>query len=154
MFTLPMTALKIKGIHDDFIQLQIEEIWGFPDEISYGGGYGAKGMLTIHAENYSVTALHYFTTGELYQYYIQLQDCHQSLCGSAVLENTERALELKCEFDKLGHVTVSGNFQARPDIKNILFYEIQTDQTLISDALSDLKKIYLAFGDMNGIQTK
>ena len=149
LFELPMPAFKIKGI-DEYIELTIGEIWGFPNETSYGGGYGAKGILSIRAGKYSVAAVHYFTTGELYDFFKALEKCYETVSGAAVLENTERELELKCEFNKLGHVIVSGTFQANPSVNNMLSFEIITEQTQIKDTLAELKNIYETFGDTKG----
>jgi hypothetical protein len=50
---LPMLAFKLEGM-DDSIELTIDEVWGYPNETSYGGGYGAKGNLSIRAGEYMV----------------------------------------------------------------------------------------------------
>ncbi len=147
---LPMLAFLMTGMNGS-IQLTIEEVFGYPHEMSYGGGYGAKGSLTIRSGSFSANAPHYFTTGELYSFYRQLQDCYNRLMGTATLENTERELELQCEFNKFGHVVLTGSFQANPAEKNILHFEIKSDQTQVKDTLSQLKSVYETFGDNKGI---
>lgn len=146
---LPTLAFRMAGI-DEYIELSIDEVYGFPNDTSYGGGYGAKGTLNICAGEYVVTAQHYFTTGELFCFSIQLRRCYDALNGTAVLENTERELELKCEFTRLGHVIITGIFQANPCVKNILEFEIKTDQTQIKETLASLKRIFDMFGDERG----
>lgn len=149
---LPIQAFRLEGV-DSLIELTIDELFGFPDETSYGGGYGAKGRLTIRANEYSVVAAtHYFTTGELYRFMLQLEECYETLSGTAVLENTERELELECQFNKLGHVSFSGSFQGRPDIENILTFECRSDQTQIPAIIASLKHIYSIFGGNYGIK--
>lgn len=150
MLQLPMLAFLMTGM-DGSIQLTIEEVFGYPNKTSYGGGYGANGKLTIQSGGFSANATHYFTTGELYSFYQQIQDCYNQLMGIAILENTERELELQCEFNKFGHVIVMGSFQANPHEKNILHFEIKSDQTQMKDTLSQLKSIYEVFGDNKGI---
>ena len=149
MPNLPMLAFRITGI-DEFIELTIDEVWGFPNEISYGGGYGAKGRLSICAGEYSVSAMHYFTTGELYRFFMGLKQCYAILNGEVVLENNEGALELKCMFNKHGHVFASGMFRADSVVKNILFFEIETDQTQLNNSISDLQTVYKIFGGNEG----
>jgi len=149
MFNLPMLAFRMTGI-DELIELTIDEVWGFPNETSYGGGYGAKGILSIRAGDYFVSAAHYFTTGELYWFLIALKQGYDTLSGEAVLENTERELELKCEFNKLGHVIASGKFQAIPSVNNILSFTIKTDQTQVKDSIANLQTVYEIFGDNKG----
>ena len=149
MLSLPMLAFRMTGI-DEFIELSIDEVWGFPNETNYGGGYYAKGLLSIRAGAYSVSAEHYFTTGELYRFFIALKQGFDTLSGEAVLENTERELELKCEFTKLGHVIISGTFQAIPSVNNFLSFAIKTDQTQVKDSISNLQAVYDVFGDNKG----
>jgi hypothetical protein len=147
---LPMVAFQIKG-NGDSIELTMDEVFGFPKEESYGGGYGAKGVLSIRAGAYSVTDAHYFTTGELYRFYLALKECYDLLDGEAVLENVDRELTLKCVFNKNGHVYVSGEFQAKPAVANILIFEFRTDQTQIKSTLSALKAVYKEFGGQHGL---
>jgi len=144
-----MLAFRITGM-DERIELTLDEVWGFPNETTYGGGYGAKGMLSIRAGAYSVSAAHHFTTGELYRFFTALKQGYDTLSGEAVLENTERELELKCEFNQLGHVIASGMFQAIPSTNNVLSFVIKTDQTQVKDTISNLQAIYGAFGDDKG----
>ena len=145
-----MLAFMMTGM-DGSIQLKIEEVFGYPDETSYGGGYGAKGTLDIKSGGFMVSAPHYFTTGELYVFYQQLQGCYDSLTGRATLDNTERELDLQCEFNKFGHVILTGSFQASPTERNILQFEIKSDQTQVKETLSQLKEVYAVFGDNKGI---
>lgn len=68
----------------------------------------------------------------------------------AVLENTEHELEMKCEFSKFGHVIVTGKFQDNPCVRNVLEFELKTDQTQIKETKSNLKHVYDVFGDLKG----
>ena len=153
MLDLPMLAFRMTGV-GEYIELSIDEVFGFPNETSYGGGYGARGVLTIHATEdsgeYFVKANHYFTTGELFRFSNALKRCYDTLSGEAVLENTERELELKCEFNRLGHVIMSGEFQACPTSKNSLVFEIKSDQTQVKDTISILEAVYKVFGGEQG----
>lgn len=147
---LPMLAFLMTGMNGS-IQLEIEEVFGFPNETSYGGGYGAKGNLIINAGGFSINPPHYYTTGELYRFYRQLQRCYKRLSGIAVLENTEDELKLQCEFNKLGHVILTGRFQSAPSENNILQFEFKSDQTQVKSTLSQLKAVYDVFGDDKGV---
>ncbi|SMC35962.1 hypothetical protein SAMN02745168_0448 [Papillibacter cinnamivorans DSM 12816] len=149
-----MLAFKLEG-NDCYIELTIEEVWGYPNETSYGGGYGAKGQLTIKAGEYSVdNATHYFTTGELYRFMQELQQCYNKLEGEIYLDNTEHELDLKCTFNRKGHVVINGRFQSRPDIQTFLIFELRTDQTQIPAAIFALKRVAEIFGDDKGIKGK
>jgi len=86
----------------------------------------------------------------LHRFFIALKQCHDTLSGEAVLENMARELELKCAFNKLSHVIVSGTFQANPSINNVLSFVIETDQTQINESISSLKAVYKVFGGNKG----
>ena len=148
---LPMLAFCLNG-YDEYLRLSINEVFGYPKETSYGGGYSAKGRLEISVQGYKVDSQHFFTTGELYKFKEELKPCYQSISGTATLENTECELELSVSFDKKGIVTVSGEFQERPDVNNRLLFEFKTDQTCILPVIKELEAIQKTFGDMAGIK--
>jgi len=148
---LPLSAFKLKCYDNEYLCLTIDEVFGFPNVIAYGGGYGARGNLDIQVGPYNVHPVHCFTTGELYTFYCQLQKCYDSLSGVAILTNTEQELELKLMFNKSGKIRVIGEFQARPDVSNRLCFEMFTDQTFICEVLADLRKVHQTFGSTKGI---
>ncbi len=150
---LPMVAFCLNG-YDEHIRINIDEVFGFPNETSYGGGYGAKGKIEIKVQGYTVDSYHYFTTGELFLFKEALKTCYKSISGSATLENTERELELSISFDKTGKVQVSGEFQERPDINNRLIFEFRSDQTCIFQVIKDLEAVQKIFGNMTGIKNE
>ena len=145
MLDLPMLAFRMTGI-DGLIELTIDQVWDFPSKTVYPGGYAAKGMLTIRSAGYSLSADHYFTTGELYEFLFALKQCYETFNGVAILKNTEGELELKCVFNKFGNVFVSGIFQDNPTVNNILSFEIKTDQTQVKDSITQLTAVYEIFG--------
>lgn len=52
-FILPMTSFCLKG-SDGYIKLIIDKIYGFPDSISWAGGYDVKGVVQISVGGYKV----------------------------------------------------------------------------------------------------
>jgi len=147
---LPILAFHLTSM-DGFIKLDITEVFGYPNETSYAGGYAAKGILAIKSAGFTAENEHYFTTGELYRFGKALLLCYDKLSGTAVLESTELELALSCEFNKLGHVYIRGKFQPRMDLDNILQFELKTDQTQVIKTLSQLKAVKAVFGDEHGI---
>jgi len=149
--TLPITAFRLSG-ENGFIELTIDEAFDFPHITSHAGGYAVQGRLAIRADEYTVSnAIHYFSTGELYEFSNALKQCYETFSGVAVLENFDRALELKCEFNRFGHVIMSGTFQAKPSSNNSLAFEFKTDQTQVKEAITSLDDIYKIFGGNKGI---
>jgi len=148
---LPMIAFCLNG-YGEFIRLFIDEVFGFPEETSYGGGYSAKGRIEIQVKGYKVNSKHNFTTGELFQFKESLKNCYQNIAGCAELQNTERALKLSVSFDKTGKVRVFGEFQERPDINNKLLFEFESDQTCIPQVIKELEVVQKIFGNMTGVK--
>lgn len=149
MIELPILAFNIDGCRDS-ISLNINEIFGYPSKITYGGGYAAKGMLKICVGSYKVYAEHNFTTGELYNFFCDLQNCYNKIQGKAILTNIDKELSLNILFNKLGQVKVYGEFQELLDVDNKLSFEMDTDQSAILHTLNSLKKVYYTFGDEMG----
>ena len=85
---------------------------------------------------------------------IQLKQCYDAFTGTAILENTERELELECHITNTGHLIFRGSFQGQPTINNILFFELRSDQTQLPPVISSLKKVYEIFGDNQGIKKR
>lgn len=149
---LPMMAFTLNG-YGEYICLTIEEVFGFPETTSYGGGYSARGNLKIVAGCYQADSQHYFTTGELYTFCNSLIDCYNKLDGTAELPNTECELTLSVTFNKkFGKVSIEGSFRERPDRSTELKFEIVSDQSNILPAINSLKKVVNVFGDMKGIR--
>ncbi|MBS5724433.1 MAG: hypothetical protein KHW59_01480 [Clostridiales bacterium] len=73
MIELPITAYQLQS-NNEHICLDISKVYGFPDELSYGGGYFAEGKLDICIGAYSVRAKHSFTTGELYAFFVSCKN--------------------------------------------------------------------------------
>lgn len=144
-----MLAFNLNG-NDEYITLYINKVLGFPNETTYGGGYGAQGDLSIKVGNYIVNSSHWFTTGELYDFYKQIKLCYETLQGKACLINTEYKLELNLSLDKFGHVLVDGSFQERMDIRTKLTFEMVTDQTQLIPVIEQLSKVVSIFGDKKG----
>ena len=150
MTELSITAFQLQG-YNEHISLDISQVYGFPDEITYGGGYYAQGNLDICVGSYSVCAKHSFTTGELYDFYCQLQKCYDAISGEAILENVDHELELKLTFQKTGKVLVAGMFQELPSVDTRLHFEMVRDQSAIAGVLRELKNVYSILGDKKGI---
>jgi len=148
--SLPTVAFCLKG-YGDYIQLTIDEVFGYPNETSFGGGYGAKGNIQISVGGYKVDSQYYFTTGELFRFRQSLMNGYDNLSGIATLDNTEGDFELSVSFNKSGKVQIFGCFQERLGINNKLIFEIESDQTYVLPVIQQLNLVQKIFGDMKGI---
>jgi hypothetical protein len=151
MINLPMTAFSIPG-YGEKLELTILEVFGFPQEITYPGGYYAKGKIEIKSGSYYVLAEHCFTTGELWTFKNALKACYKEFSGEVELNSTESELELVVEFSYTGKVKIRGSFRERLDIGNKLLFEFESDQTCMLSAIRDLERVEKVFGDDLGVR--
>ena len=143
----PIKAFEIIGRNDERIKLEITEVYGYPEQTSFRGGYDVVCNLEITAGVYSVYSDHYYSsTGALYDFYTALQKCYDSLNGKAkyAVYCAENDLEFEVVFDQ-GRVEVIGSYSHDdPTSNNSLHFEFVSDQSYFVAVLNDLKKIVLA----------
>ncbi|HMC86826.1 MAG TPA: hypothetical protein VKI61_14960 [Chitinophagaceae bacterium] len=135
--------------NDGHFRLKILELPGFP-ETFFWGGYDTKSYAEIHAQNFSANAEIYISTYEIYKFYIQLNDCYNSLKGNAVLTSYEKNLNLILSFDELGHVNIKGDFRAEMNNDTKLTFELSGDQSFLPATLNSLKRITDKYGNQYG----
>lgn len=142
-----MEEFELKG-GADFLKISLEEVYGFPDETSSFGGYDTRSLLSIQADGFSVQSTFYTSTGEIFEFYKQLEECNKTLKGSAYFLSYEENLKFEVQYYINGHVIIKGSFFKH----NELLFEIDSDQTYMQSSLQQLKAIYDKYGDMKGIK--
>lgn len=85
-----------------FIRIELQNASGFPKETSHFGGYDAEGIVEIKSGNYYVLGEIWFTTGNVYEFYKQLDKCYRELKGMAVFWNYETSSETRGCIQPLG----------------------------------------------------
>jgi hypothetical protein len=148
------------NIDDFFIQadsgqiyFKIDRVFGFPTSTCHWGGYDTQSEIEIKSGNYSVKGQVYISTGNIYSFFRQFEECYRTLRGTATLESYEKNLLMLLDFDGLGHVKITGSFNEYDDLNNLAF-EMKTDQTFLADTLTSLTKIHEKFGDNKGVLAK
>ncbi|MBQ6043552.1 MAG: hypothetical protein IJL41_05360 [Clostridia bacterium] len=144
MIELPLKAFDLIG-NGEHIALEIYEIYGFPKEIAYGGGFEVNGAVEISVGSYKVHANHCFTTGELCVFLSELQRCYNAVSGDAILKNAEQRLKLTIHFNKTGRVVAYGEFQENHNVDTKLIFEMVTDQTAILKIIRELQYVKKLF---------
>ncbi|WP_449539693.1 WapI family immunity protein [Ferdinandcohnia sp. Marseille-Q9671] len=135
-----------------FIRIEFVEVYGYPTETSYLGGYDVKSKVEIKSGNYLVKdAELWCSTGQIYTFFIQLQECYNNLTGSATFSESENKLKIDLTFTSLGQVRIKGFFQEVTNQENILQFEIESEQTYLQSTLEQLQKIADNYGTDNGI---
>ena len=67
------------------IYLKIDTVFRFPEDTCHWGGYDTQSRIEIKSANYSVKGQVYISTGNIYNFFRQLEDCHKTLKGTATL---------------------------------------------------------------------
>ena len=65
------------------IYLKLMEVFGYPSETSFLGGYDTRTLIDIQLGNYSGKGTVDISTGQLYKFLQELKSCYQSLNGIA-----------------------------------------------------------------------
>lgn len=147
---IKVNEFKIAG-KQGFIQIELYEVYGFPNETSYLGGYDVKGKIDIKSGNYYVKdAEIWFSTGQVYQFFIQLQKCYYELKGSVTFSESENNLKIELNFNRFGQINIQGYFQEVADQENILHYEFESEQSYLTSTLRQLNSIVDQYGDLKG----
>lgn len=153
----PIKAFCLNGnVDGEKIEVFIEEIFGFPENTAYDGGYDFKGTVNICVGSYAVNSgIIYSSTGALYRLLTSLKQCYQSLKGTAKLcHSLENDFIFDLKMTKWGHGVIEGEYQEFPDVNNKLTFEMETDQTCILIAINALQYIETLFGNELGKRTK
>jgi hypothetical protein len=151
---IKVSEFEIAG-KQGFIRIEIIEVFGFPKETSYLGGYDVKGNIEIKSGNYYVKEAElWFSTGQVYEFFIQIQKCYNDLKGSATFLDPENNLEFNLNFNKRGQIHIQGRFQELAHEENILEFEFESDQSYLASTLHQLKNIVDYYGDLKGVKNK
>ena len=146
-----MIEFNLKG-GNNFIKITLDEVFGFPENTCYWGGYDTKSILEIKSRGFQVNAILYTSTGELYEFYKKLKDCNTKLNGKIYYKSYEGSLELNLEYNEFGHVNISGIFDEQNEYNNELKFEFISDQTFITKTINELELIAEKYGGMKGIK--
>ena len=145
-----MNEFKIAG-KQGFIRIELNEVYGFPNQTSHLGGYDVKGKIEIKSGNYYVKGAElWFSTGQVYEFFIQLEKCNHNLKGNATFSESENILKLDLSFNRLGQINIQGHFQELAHQENILQFEIESDQSYLESTIQQLKNIVDHYGNLKG----
>lgn len=141
---------EIRGEPENYLRITLDKVHGFPDSTCAFGGYDSESIIIIKSDNYSVRGVLYVSTGNIYEFYNEIQNCQQGLSGVAKFRSYEGNLWFNVEYDILGHINITGKYNERHQENNYLRFSFLTDQTFIKSTLDELRKIYEKFGNNKG----
>ena len=154
---LPMKAFCLKGLaEDEKIEIIIEELYGFPTETCYDGGYDFRGVANICVGKFKVNnAAVFCSTGALYRLLASLKQCYHTLEGEAkFLHSLENNITFVLKMGRFGRAVIEGEYQEFSHLNTRLIFEMETDQTYILATINELQHMEDLFGDELGKRTE
>ncbi|WP_213188651.1 WapI family immunity protein [Cloacibacterium caeni] len=147
-----MEKLSIKGESGNFIEIIYLEVYGFPDNTSHFGGYDVLAKINLKSEDFTINSDFYTSTGEIYNFFENLEKCNKNLSGSVKFISCEDNLEFFVSYNNLGHVNINGSFHNHSILNNKLTFELISDQSYISETLKNFQPIIDKYGNNSGIK--
>ena len=144
-----MDSFSVRGFNG-FLEVEIDKIFGFPDQTSRFGGYDTESRVKVESNGFSVDNKLWLSTGEVFDLYNSLREAHEKLNGSAKFESTERNLSFTISYEPLGHVSIKGEFYDNNQKANFLKFEISSDQSYLNSSLVELTQFVRKYGDNSG----
>ncbi|GAB2788036.1 phage repressor protein C with HTH and peptisase S24 domain [Hymenobacter luteus] len=145
-----MEEITIQGESGSFLHIDLIEVYGFPYETCFWGGYEVRAVIEIKSGGFEAYSTLWLSTGELYTFYNSLKECNERLKGEVKLTTSDSNLELVVRYDIQGLAAVTGKFRASDFDGNELQFKYTTDQSYIQATITDLKRIVAKYGDMKG----
>ena len=125
-----MIAFQIGGKEADFVRVTItcdnEDGWLSAD-------------VKIAVGNFRGDYAAFFNTFAFSEFASQLAVLDRTLSGSAKFTSLEGQLELALKCDALGHISVHGEAMDNAGTGNKLLFDLNIDQTHLSETLNSLK---------------
>ncbi len=138
---------------ENFLKIEIIEVYGFPEQTSHFGGYDIRCDVKIYVDGFSVSSQFYTTTGEIFDLFKKLKECNEKLAGKIDFANYEDELKFSMSYDTLGHVFITGKFEKFNGFAaNRLNFEFQSDQSYIQSTLLQLYSIIEQYGGTKGFK--
>ena len=132
------------------LSLQVEEVYGFPDQTSSFGGYDTRSRLRLRSHGFAVDSLVWLSTGEVYAFYQQLRAAQAQLVGVARFASSEGNLCFALTYLVNGQVSLAGEYWESTEEVNRLRFEIASDQSYLHRALTELSAWVEHYGDNAG----
>ncbi|WP_223654578.1 hypothetical protein, partial [Hymenobacter psoromatis] len=132
-----MDSFSVRGFNG-FLEVEIDKIFGFPDQTSHFGGYDTESRVKVESNGFSVDSKLWLSTGEVFDLYNSLREAHEKLNGSAKFESSERNLSFAINYELLGRVSIQGEFRDNKLEDNFLRFEISSDQSYLNRTLVEL----------------
>ena len=142
----------IRGESGDCIRIIFTEVYGFPNETCHWGGYDMRATVKIKAGDFDVLSNFFTSTGEIYNLYQQLERCNTQLEGVLKFASYEGNLEFTINYGQGGHIDLVGKYIPNNQCDNELRFSIVTDQSYMSETITELSSLFIKYGDNSGVK--
>ena len=143
----------IRGESGDCIRIIFTEVYGFPNETCHWGGYDMRATVKIKTGDFGVSSNFFTSTGEIYNLYQQLKSCNAQLDGVLKFASYEGNLEFTANYGQGGHIDLVGRYISNNQYGNELRFGIVTDQSYMSETITELSSLFLKYGDDSGVKS-
>ena len=145
-------GFTIQGEGGDYLKFEFQEVYGFPNSVGPWGGYDVRASLNIKAEGFCVSSSFYTSTGDFFNLYQQFIICNEQVSGSVQFASCEDNLKFTAHYDISGHITIKGTFWKINQCENELHFEIMSDQTYITELVSQMRPLVNKYGGIEGVE--
>ena len=149
LLILPYCVFDISAI-DGRVKLLLAAIdKGTPESIKMGG-ITADFNIQVAIDGINADFECFITTGNLYKFYKELQECYNNLNGTAVLKyHSEKLTRISVDFKNTGKCTIYGYAQTNSYKRNRIEFCIECDQTYIEP---NIKMMEILFDELAALQ--
>ncbi|RNI27878.1 hypothetical protein EFA69_17445 [Rufibacter immobilis] len=147
-----MEEFSMIGENGNYLKVKFQEVYGFPESTCHWGGYELRAAVDMKSGSFTANSTFWTSTGELYEFYKKLEACNEEVKGSADFANYEDNLKFTINYNNLGQVNITGNFNTFSDLENELTFEFNSDQSYLKKTVGELKQIAGKYGNMKGVK--
>jgi hypothetical protein len=147
-----MEEFSIVGENRNYLKVTFQEVYGFPESTCHWGGYDLRAAVEIKSGSFTANSIFWTSTGELDEFYKNLEACNEEVKGNVDYANYEDNLKFTADYNNLGQVNIKGNFYTLTDMNKELIFEFVSDQSYLNATVGELKQIVQKYGDMRGVK--
>jgi len=132
--------LKFMGEHDDFLELKVIG-YAHPDSLDYWDGNWITVLGTLQMGVFHADVSGDIRVEEFVEFHKELLTLYDTLQGEVTFKTLERWLEITIEVNKTGQISMSGFVKNGVFGVNRLNFEMDTDQTFLTEPINRLEQI-------------
>ncbi|MCR8842060.1 hypothetical protein NQ117_00030 [Paenibacillus sp. SC116] len=149
-----MDKVQIYGENNQYITIELHNIYGIPDETSYLGGYEAEGIISIKSGGFFGSGDVWVSTGQLFELKNRIQEIYDRCSGEVILVTSGAEFEMNMKMEERGRVCIAGRYKESYASDNELTFSFESDQSYLVRTIEELNEIALKYGGMEGLRSQ